>query len=125
VGQDKQGRHKWKRAGGGLILTRGRGQEGHIHKVLQEVAAQVCIKCTFAFCVRTKDWDVVSYPLNSSSVLYNVFLHSLYNSFSCLIVIFLCRLKMNNDSHEFILDFGTDANSNIFSRKSNTRSRLY
>jgi hypothetical protein len=31
---------------------------------------------------------------------------------SCLIVYFLCRLKINNDSHEFILEFGTVANSN-------------
>ncbi len=35
-----------KRAGKGLSLTQGRGQNGRIRKVLQEIAAQVCIKCT-------------------------------------------------------------------------------
>jgi hypothetical protein len=29
---------------------------------------------------------------------------------SCLIVYFLCILKINHDSHEFILEFGTVAN---------------
>jgi hypothetical protein len=29
-----------------LSLTQGRGQDGRIRKVLQEIAAQVCIKCT-------------------------------------------------------------------------------
>ncbi len=33
----------WNRAGKRLSLTRGRGQDGRIHEVLQEIAAQVCI----------------------------------------------------------------------------------
>ncbi len=36
---------------------------------------------------------------------------SVYNSLSCLIVYFLCRLKINHDSHEFILEFGTVVNN--------------
>ncbi len=36
----------WQRAGSGLSLTWGRGQNGHIREVLQGIAAQVCIKCT-------------------------------------------------------------------------------
>jgi hypothetical protein len=33
------------------------------------------------------------------------------NSFLCLIIYFLCRLKINHDSHEFILEFGTVGNT--------------
>jgi hypothetical protein len=36
VGQDKQGRYMWKRAGQRFSLTRERGQDEHIHEVLQE-----------------------------------------------------------------------------------------
>jgi hypothetical protein len=36
VGQDKQGRYMWKRAGKRFSLTRGRGQDGRIREVLQE-----------------------------------------------------------------------------------------
>jgi hypothetical protein len=47
MGQDKQGGYNIEqRAGKGLSLTRGRGQNGHIPKVLQGIVAQVCIKCT-------------------------------------------------------------------------------
>ncbi len=34
---------RYVRAREGLSLTRGRGQDGHIRKVLQGAAAQVCI----------------------------------------------------------------------------------
>ncbi len=34
----------WKKAGKGLSQTRGRGRDGHIREVLQEIDAQVCIK---------------------------------------------------------------------------------
>jgi hypothetical protein len=33
---------------------------------------------------------------------------------SRLIVYFLCRLKINHDSHEFILEFGTVANNRAY-----------
>jgi hypothetical protein len=36
VGQDKQGRHMWKRAGKRFSLTRGQGHDGLICKVLEE-----------------------------------------------------------------------------------------
>ncbi len=36
VGQDKQGRYLWKRAGKRFSLTRGRGQDGLIREMLQE-----------------------------------------------------------------------------------------
>jgi hypothetical protein len=36
VGQDKQGRYMWKRAGKRFSLTRGRGHDGCIREVLQE-----------------------------------------------------------------------------------------
>jgi hypothetical protein len=29
-----------------LSLTRGQDKDGHVREVLQEIAAQVCIKCT-------------------------------------------------------------------------------
>jgi hypothetical protein len=37
----------WRRAGSGLCLTRGRGQNGCIRKVLLGIATQVCIKCAY------------------------------------------------------------------------------
>jgi hypothetical protein len=72
-----------------------------------------------------KHWDVVSYLHNSLLVLDYLFLYNLYgswflldylfslepdNSFSYLIAYFLCRLKINHDSHGFILEFGAIAN---------------
>jgi hypothetical protein len=57
--------------------------------------------------MRRIDWVVVSYLHNSLFVL-DYFLCKLYDSFSCLIVYFLCRLKINHDSHEFILEFGAN-----------------
>ncbi len=63
--------------------------------------------------IKRKDWDVVSYLYNSSLVLDYLFLYNLYdsffvldylfslesdNSFLCLIVYFLCRLKLNHDT---------------------------
>jgi hypothetical protein len=36
VGQDKQGRYMWKRAGGRFSLTRGQGHDGRIREVLQD-----------------------------------------------------------------------------------------
>jgi hypothetical protein len=76
--------------------------------------------------MKRKDWDVLSSLYNSLLVLDYLFLYNLYDSlfmldylfslepdnlFSCLIVYFLCRLKLNHDSHEFILKFGSVANS--------------
>ncbi len=51
---------------------------------------------------------------NSLSMLITIhyFFCSRYSSSSCLIVYFLCRLKINPDSNEFILKFGTVANRN-------------
>ncbi len=36
----------WKGVGKRLRLTQGQGHNGHIRVVPQEIAAQVCIKCT-------------------------------------------------------------------------------
>jgi hypothetical protein len=37
----------WKRASRGFSLTRGQGQNERIREVLQGIAAQVYIKCTY------------------------------------------------------------------------------
>jgi hypothetical protein len=44
---------------------------------------------------------------------YSLFLLQTDISLSRLIVHFLYRLKINHDSHEFILEFGTVANSAV------------
>jgi hypothetical protein len=77
--------------------------------------------------MKGKDWDVVSYLYNSLFVLNYLLLFNLYDSlfvleylfslesdnlFSCLIVYFLCRLKINHGYHVFILEFGTLTNTN-------------
>jgi hypothetical protein len=54
------------------------------------------------------------------SYLYNYCVFSWYvlqllisrNWFTLLIAVYFCRLKMNHDSHEFILESGTVANNN-------------
>ncbi len=44
VGQDKQGRYMWKRAGKKFSLTRGRDHEGRIREVLQENSCESMYK---------------------------------------------------------------------------------
>jgi Fe2+ transport system protein B len=50
------------------------------------------------FTGKEKDWDIMSY-LYSLLIIYCSVINILY-----LIVYFLCRLKINHDSHEFILE---------------------
>jgi hypothetical protein len=71
-----------------------------------------CGDCGYdvAIHIKRKDWDIMSY-LYSSLLVLNYFL--LYDS--CLLAYFFCRLKINHDSHEFILEFGTVANHNDIS----------
>jgi hypothetical protein len=45
----------------------------------------------------------------SSPLLFKVTLPT--SDILCLIVYFLCRLKINHDTHEFILEFSTVANN--------------
>jgi hypothetical protein len=65
--------------------------------------------------MKGNDWDIINCLYSCQYSL--LFVLSYYYSAacmihsSCLIVYFLCRLKVNHDSHEFILEFGTVANS--------------
>jgi hypothetical protein len=64
----------------------------------------------------------VGYFCDSSSIL-DRYLYSLHTSLFMIDdspamtgVYFLCRLKINHDSHEFILKFGTGVNNNLMSQ---------
>jgi hypothetical protein len=126
VGQYKQGRYdmegSWQEAQSNPRTrprwTYSRGASRSSHSSMYEVYI-VVIR------VRRKDWNVTSLLFNSSIMLDYSYLCSLYNSLflfdylsslepvihSHAWLLLLCRLKINHDSHELILKFGTVANS--------------
>jgi hypothetical protein len=72
-----------------------------------------CIQISCSCSLERKDWDVVSYGMIHCSHIFCclsilLFMHNLFLMSNCC---FLCTLKINHDSHEFILEFGTVANS--------------
>ncbi len=113
MGQDKQGRYMWKRAGKKFSLTRGQGQDGRIREVLQENSPSSMYKVyDYVTCVKeSRKLRCCVLPALNSLCLINlsvIIRHCYWLDFSidCL---FFCRLKINHDSHGFILEFGTVA----------------
>jgi hypothetical protein len=101
VGQDKQGisniEESWERF-----------QSNQWDEARMDVFARCCEKsCSSMYKIhmgvrsrftgKEKDWDIMSY-LYSSLIIYCSVINILY-----LIVYFLCRLKINHDSHELSL----------------------
>ncbi len=109
-----------KRAGQGLSWTWWRGRNGRIREVLQEIAAHLCIICTVNRYNFVSRINIIR--LGHCEYLYSLLfvfnylfcamiLDMIILWFSRLIVYFLCRLKINHNTHEFILEFGTVANT--------------
>ncbi len=78
-----------------LSLNRGQGQDERICKVLQRIAAQICMNVynkamMFPSSLRIKECNMQG---------------------ARLICIFSLRLNINHDPHEFILEFGNVANT--------------
>jgi hypothetical protein len=93
----------WKGGGKRLSLTRGWGQDGHIHEYVNSYFYTSMYKMYMVLIhMKRKDWDVTSHLYNSLIVLDYLSLYSLYNSlfmldylfsrtdnlFPCLIVFF-------------------------------------
>ncbi len=78
-----------------LSLNRGQGQDGRIREVLQRIAAQVCM-------------NVYNKPVMFLSSLQ---IEECNVQGARLICLFLCRLKINHDTHEFILEYSTVTNN--------------
>jgi hypothetical protein len=75
----------------------------------KKIAAQVCTMYMIAFNqVGKKNLIVVIY-LQYGTVIICAYNSGIPSTDWCL---FFCRLKINNDSHEFILEFRTVANNN-------------
>jgi hypothetical protein len=104
VGQDKQRRYMRKRTGKRFSLTQGQGHDERIREVLQ-----VCTMYMIAFYqVGKKNLNVVIY-LQYGTMIICAYISGIPSNDWFL---FFCRLKINHDSHEFILEFGTVANNN-------------
>jgi hypothetical protein len=96
-------------------LTRGRGHDGHIREVLQESSRssmyKVCDNVIYAKKKRKLRYCMLPaiYLLMLDYVVrdYSLLTFSGFFLTDCL---FFCWLKINHDSHEFILEFGTVAN---------------
>ncbi len=85
----------------GLSLSPERGHEGRIHEVLQEDRCSSMYSNYYAF--------VVMYlQVFTHCVAFPAFRE--IDSYYSLVFIF-CRLKINHDTHEFILESGTVANT--------------
>ncbi len=115
VGQDKQGRHIWKRAGNRFSLTRGRGHDGHIRQELQESShssmSKVYDNIIYAKKKRKlRHCELLAIYLLMLDYVVRDYLLLTFSGFFLTDCLFFCRLKINHDSHEFILEFGTVAN---------------
>ncbi len=104
-----------KRAGKMLSLIQGRDHDRCIPEVLQDSGRSSMYKVydNISYAKRKENWDVAS----CLHYIAHVWLCSLWLFLVCIArffpsgCLFFCRLKINHDSHEFILEFGTVANS--------------
>jgi hypothetical protein len=80
----------------GLSLSLERGHEGHIYEVFKYVQYLICICHLVISCIHV---------MCAISCIQGIW-------FVILIVFIFAGFKINHDSHEFILESGTVANSN-------------
>jgi hypothetical protein len=116
VGQDKQEGHKigasWWRAQSnprtrpGWIYSQGSARDSHssMYKIYIEI-----VVAWFVWKKWRKDSECRISPAWLTCLQDAVHILSIW-----LICLFLCRLKINHDSYEFILEFGTIANTYIY-----------
>jgi hypothetical protein len=116
VGQDKQGRYNVEESWWGAQFnprtrpewTYSRGAARDSRSIMYKM-----YRCYAAIHIKRKDLDIMRYlcvPLFMINYLLLIAYCSVVHVL-CLISCFFCRLKINHDSHEFILEFRTVANN--------------
>jgi hypothetical protein len=103
VGQSKQEYTRGKRASKKLSLPLDRGHERRIREVLQEDGRSSMYRAI-----------IVWLPIWEKIIMDFWFVACMLLRLSCILelsvsltVVYFCRLKINHDSHEFILESGT------------------
>jgi hypothetical protein len=108
VGQSKQEYIWGKRTCKRHSLTLGRGHEGCFREVLQEDSRSSMYRTIIVW---LPAWKILA--VNFSNMLHACYYDYLVSSnwIEILTDVYFHRLKINHDSHEFILESGTVANS--------------